>query len=115
FSATYNTTIVSGGSQVVTVKFTPVAGQTYSGSFTINTNAGVTNVWLSGTGVASYTCNPTVIPNIGYYPSSCDINNNAAGTQYSPQTGIIKAAIHSIDCANKKIIFEFRRCDGGGF
>src|SRR5690606_19602143 len=72
FSATYNTTIVSGGSQVVTVKFTPTAGQIYLGNFTINTNAGVTNVWLSGTGIAA-------APILNVSPTSLNFGNVSVG------------------------------------
>jgi len=86
FSGNWSGTIAAGGSQAVTVTFTPTAAQSYSGTVTVNSNKtdGVNTISASGTGVASLKADFNVNGNtylvMGTAPFSVKFTNTSTGS-----------------------------------
>lgn len=76
FFANYNRTIVAGGSQVITVAFSPTVAQTYSGQFNITSDGGSATVSLSGTGVNA------AVPKLSVSPTSLNFGNIPYGNAW---------------------------------
>ncbi|MGJ7033619.1 choice-of-anchor D domain-containing protein [Niabella hirudinis] len=53
FALNFGTTVAANSSQDITVKFSPAAVQSYSGSLSISSNGGNASVSLAGTGIAA--------------------------------------------------------------
>lgn len=75
FSGAWSGTIAGGGSQQVTVTFTPTAAQTYSGNLTVSSDktSGTNTHPISGTGFLPTVATPTITPNGGTFTGSVDV------------------------------------------
>ena len=96
FSANWSGTIVAGGSQPVTVTFSPVSATSYSGTVTVNSDktSGVNSISASGTGTAAPTRIISLSGNLAF--GSVMVGSSAQSTLTINNTGNSTMTISSI-------------------
>ena len=96
FSGNWSGTIVAGGSQPVTVTFSPVSATSYSGTVTVNSDktSGVNSISASGTGTAAPTRIISLSGNLAF--GNVMVGSSAQSTLTINNTGNSTMTISSI-------------------
>ncbi len=112
FSGNYSGIIQAGNSVNVTIIFSPISPQSYTGNITVNSDAtsGANTINANGTGVSNA---PTVVPALGTYSTCASVGNYNCPPSFG--LGVINARVVSINTATPQIVVEIKKCDGTPF
>ncbi|CAN5398362.1 hypothetical protein BH10BAC2_BH10BAC2_46580 [soil metagenome] len=110
----YSSPISSGGSENVTVYFSPTSVQSYNGNIVVSSDAtsGTNTINASGNGISSGG-GVTVVPPLGTYGNCAPIGSYNCPPLFG--LGIINAKFVSINTSTNQIVVEIKKCDGTQF
>ncbi|HVX26972.1 MAG TPA: choice-of-anchor D domain-containing protein [Parafilimonas sp.] len=114
--SSYTPVIQAGGSENVTIYFSPTSVQSYSSNIIVYSDASnsPTLTTVTGNGISSGG-SYTTLPPVGQY-QDCDVSGSYyCSPSLSYTSGVIKARIVSVDRSSGNIVIEVMKCSGTAF